>query len=250
MNTLVIAHRGASSLAKHENTLEAFQIAIDLGANMAELDIRKTLDNKLIVFHNPSINDIPIGSLTYKELCDITIKEGYTVPLYIQVLRLCQNKIKLDIEIKEYGYEKSIVNLTKKYFDYKDYFMKSFIDKAVAKIKSIDSNITAGLLIGTTNHSLYNRLNEYYPVRRLRLCKADFVSPHYKFVTRDFIKRMHFHHYPVYSWTVNTPEIMAKLLSKKVDGIISDRPDIAIQLRNGFAIKQSKKHYIRKDASI
>ena len=46
--TMVIAHRGASALAPHENTLEAFQIAIDLKADMVEFDVRKTSDNILI----------------------------------------------------------------------------------------------------------------------------------------------------------------------------------------------------------
>ena len=54
--TMVIAHRGASALAPHENTLEAFQIAIDLKADMVEFDVRKTSDNILIVFHDGTID--------------------------------------------------------------------------------------------------------------------------------------------------------------------------------------------------
>ena len=46
---LTIAHRGASALAEHENTLESFQIAIDIGADMVEFDVRKTSDDVLIV---------------------------------------------------------------------------------------------------------------------------------------------------------------------------------------------------------
>ena len=51
----IIAHRGASALAEHENTLESFEIAIDLECDMAEFDIRKTKDGKLIVFHDSCI---------------------------------------------------------------------------------------------------------------------------------------------------------------------------------------------------
>ena len=53
MMTAIIAHRGASALATHENTLEAFQIAINLQADFAEFDIRRTKDHQLIAFHNP-----------------------------------------------------------------------------------------------------------------------------------------------------------------------------------------------------
>ena len=48
MMTAIIAHRGASALATHENTLEAFQIAINLQADFAEFDIRRTKDHQLI----------------------------------------------------------------------------------------------------------------------------------------------------------------------------------------------------------
>ena len=62
--TMVIAHRGASALAPHENTLEAFQIAIDLKADMVEFDVRKTSDNILIVFHDGTIDGRKIGHTT------------------------------------------------------------------------------------------------------------------------------------------------------------------------------------------
>ena len=73
--TMVIAHRGASALAPHENTLEAFQIAIDLKADMAEFDVRKTSDNILIVFHDGTIDGRKIGDMTYNRINDITSAE-------------------------------------------------------------------------------------------------------------------------------------------------------------------------------
>ena len=67
MMTAIIAHRGASALATHENTLEAFQIAINLQADFAEFDIRRTKDHQLIAFHNPDLNGTDIRQLTYDE---------------------------------------------------------------------------------------------------------------------------------------------------------------------------------------
>ena len=63
MMTAIIAHRGASALATHENTLEAFQIAINMQADFAEFDIRQTKDHQLIVFHNPDLNGTDRGSV-------------------------------------------------------------------------------------------------------------------------------------------------------------------------------------------
>lgn len=179
MMTAIIAHRGASALATHENTLEAFQIAINLQADFAEFDIRRTKDHQLIAFHNPDLNGTDIRQLTYDEICRITGTHGYRVPLLQEVLELCRGKIKLDIELKETGYEQKIIDLVERYYDYSDYMMKSFIDRSVLRIKEIDPNIKAGLLIGTPRNTIIHRLNEYFPLHRLHVCKADFISPHF-----------------------------------------------------------------------
>ena len=61
MKPVIIAHRGASALATHENSLEAFQIAIELGADLVEFDIRQTRDRKLIVFHDSHYMGTPVS---------------------------------------------------------------------------------------------------------------------------------------------------------------------------------------------
>ena len=69
---LVIAHRGASGRAAPsapaENTLEAFEAAIALGADMIELDVRRTRDGHLVVFHDARVKTVPTGSLPYEAL--------------------------------------------------------------------------------------------------------------------------------------------------------------------------------------
>jgi len=60
--TIIVAHRGASRQA-HENTLESFLAAVEMGADMVELDIRRTADGKLVPFHDPSISRYGRGPL-------------------------------------------------------------------------------------------------------------------------------------------------------------------------------------------
>lgn len=236
MQTKIIAHRGASFLAKKENTLEAFALAIDIGADYAEFDVRQTRDHNLIVFHDDTFDNRKISDLTYDELCRKTSAKGFKVPLLVDVLKLCRGKIKLDIELKETGYEGSIISLIKQFFEYEDYMMKSFLDSAVAKIKAIDANINAGLLLGTANADFRRRLHEYFPERRLHACHADFVSPHYQLATPMFIRRMHIRHYKVYVWTLNEASLIGKYINRNVDGIITDKPDAGIFIRKGFSI--------------
>lgn len=231
MKPVIIAHRGASALAMHENSLEAFQIAIDIKADYAEFDIRKTSDNKLIVFHDNSYKGHQISSLTYEELCSLTSEKGLRPPLLYEVIALCKGKIKLDIELKESGFEKDVVDIVKKDFDYDEFMIKSFIDQVVLNIKDIDSSIKAGLLVGKGKVSFITRLTEYYPKKRLNACRADFISPHYKFVTKSFVKRMKALKKDIYLWTVNKTELIDKYMKKSITGIITDRPDIALKSR-------------------
>ena len=234
MRTAIIAHRGASRLAGTDNTIDSFQLAISLGADFVEMDVRQTKDKKLIVFHDDTIDSTPIKFLTFDELNSKTGEKGYQVPLFEDVLKLCQGKIKLDIELKETGYEFKVLSLVKKYFSYDSFMIKSFLDTAVKKTELLDNKINTGLLLGYKKANIKRRINEFLPKRRLRLLDVDFVSPHYKLVTWDYMLRMRLLNKKVYVWTVNDEAIMKKLLKKKVDGIITDVPDKAITIRDDY----------------
>ncbi|ABG50424.1 glycerophosphoryl diester phosphodiesterase [Trichodesmium erythraeum IMS101] len=229
---LIIAHRGASGLVKFENTLASFAKAIELGVSMVEFDVRKTQDNLLVAFHDESIDGIKLRDLTYQQLLNISQKKGFDVPLVEDVLKLCQRKIKLDIELKEAGYELEIVNLVKKYLDYQDYVIKSFIDTAIITLKKTDNKITTGLLLGLGNpqNFILTRLSEIFPEFRLLLTKADFVSPNYQLIKLGFVWRMKILNKNIYVWTINDEKLMSKIIKKGIFALITDRPDLALKL--------------------
>ena len=106
--TVIIAHRGASTYAK-ENTIESFGRAIDLGADMIEFDVRRAKDHRLIAFHDELLEDKPIKELTFEEILKTAGSKGYRPTTFEEVLRYTSGKIKLDVEIKEEGYEKEVV---------------------------------------------------------------------------------------------------------------------------------------------
>lgn len=231
-HTLVIAHRGASALASHENTLESFDKAIEVGSDMVEFDVRRTADNELIVFHDPVIKGKPVGDLTLEEINRLAAEDGYQVPKAMDVLDLCHGKIRLDVELKETGFEDRITAMLKESYGYDDYSIKSFVDQVPARVKEIDPKIRTGLLIGRENGDLATRITEYYPERRLKKCHADFISPHYYFITIEFMERMKREGYPVYVWTVNDKDRMGRMMVRGVEGIITDRPDLGVRVRD------------------
>ncbi len=254
----IIAHRGASALAEHENTLESFEIAINNDCDMAEFDIRKTRDGKLIVFHDSSIYKeehmrfVPkplttltrskryyaakkspykgkkIDKLTYEQINKIAGRQGYKVPTLDEVLTLCKGRIFLDVEIKESGFEDEVIDaIVNQYgYSYDEFSIKSFKDEVSERVKKIDSAITTGLLVGRSVLTVGERLSEYFPEGRLKKCRADFISPNYVYCNPFFLLRMRLEGRKVYPWTVNNIKIAKYLAFFNVEGIITDQPDV------------------------
>lgn len=234
MSSEIIAHRGASYLAARENTMEAFQIAMDVHADAIELDVRQTFDKILVVYHDEAINNIPLRTLTYQQLADASEALGYHIPTLEEVLKSCRNKIHLLIELKEAGYEKRLISMVNTYYSYDQYRLQSFLDVVVRRVKHIDSNVTVGLLVGVKGADFRTHFNEYFPVRRLRDCHADFISAYYLLITPDFLLRMTQNKIPVYAWTTDDPKAISRLLEEEIEGIITNRPEAGVYLRSKY----------------
>jgi len=232
MNRIIVeAHRGASGYA-HENTIEAFEKAVELKSNAIELDIRKTKDKKIIVTHDPTYKGINISDWNYSELIQSTKEEGFEIPLLLDVLKIYKGRILLDIEIKEEDYEEEIVNLILSVLDVNEFYIRSFSEKTIKKVKEINKDIYTILLIGAQypKYGIFSRFGEIFPKAKIKRSNCDAVSPHYRLLLLGFVKRMHKKNQKVYAWTVNDEEIMKKVTKKKVDGIVTNYPDVALKI--------------------
>jgi glycerophosphoryl diester phosphodiesterase len=228
---LIIAHRGAPSYAR-ENTINSFKKAMALGADMIEFDVRKTKDNIFIAYHDGSIQGRPLKGLTYKEARKIARDQGFDLPTVEEVLKWSRGKIKLDVELKEKTYEEEIVELLSKYFKEDQFIITSFNDSSLKTIKNDHADIKVGLLLGKFRAPLVTRISEFFSLKRHRKAKADFLVAHWKLLRAGFLERARRSHKPVIVWTVNDEEMMCKLLNdRRVYGIVTDRPDLAVLLR-------------------
>ncbi len=230
----IIAHRGASGLTEFDNSIESFRKAVDLGADMIELDVRRTKDREFVTYHDAEIEGQAISGLRYEELLDMTEERGFKVPTLEDVILISKGKIALDIELKEEGYEKKVVEMVRSYLDYDLFVMKSFFDSSVKKVKDFDDDIEAGLLVGLDDPSskIKTRISELFPKRRLTRCRADFVAPNHRLLRFFYLKRMWRSGFDVFVWTVNEVELMKELMNKGVDALITDRPDLALEIRD------------------
>jgi len=228
---LIIGHRGAPGYAR-ENTIESFKKAMALGADMVEFDVRRTKDNIFIVYHDGLIQGRPIKDLTYEEVSQIARNQGFDIPTVEDVLKWSSGKMKLDVELKEEGYEEEIIELLFKYFKKNQFIITSFNDSSLKRIKDHYPDIKVGLLLGKLRAPLLARISEFFPMRRYKKAKADFLVAHWKLLRAGFLERARRSHQPVIVWTVNDEEMMRRLLNEKgVYGIVTDQPDLAVSLR-------------------
>jgi glycerophosphoryl diester phosphodiesterase len=227
----VVAHRGASGYV-HENTIAAFQKAIEMKADCIETDIRKTKDGVIVLFHDQKINGRDIDHITFKEMQEEASKKNFEVATLKEGLSFIRGKIMVDIEFKEDGYVKEAVEEIQSILDNNEFYIRSFLDEVLIQVKEIDPTIITALLLGKDKPEkpIRTRLSEIFPGRRLRKAKADFVSPHYRLLKFCFVWRMHLKKYAVSVWTANDEELIKKLFFKcKVDSVVTDYPDRALK---------------------
>ncbi len=153
--TLVIAHRGAHGPGVPENSLAAFERAIELGADMIELDVRRTRDDRLIVVHDHAVDGAPVAELTHDELAT---RAGARPPLLAEVLELCAGRIGLDVECKEDGYvERIAAELAPVQARGDELVVTSFIDQVLAQMHRMQPPLRTGLLIAWSTDGVLER---------------------------------------------------------------------------------------------
>ncbi len=229
MQPLIIAHRGASANAK-ENTLFAFERAIAFGADMVEFDVRRTKDRVLVIYHDAEVKEKPIRKLTYAELQIL----DPDIPTLAEVVNLCKGKIRLDVELKEAGYEKQVMEILRPAFDAESMVVTSFHPFAIRRIKQHYPDVKAGFLFGhgTVKFCKSFRLNAKSVRDRVREMRADFIAPNWQLLSHSLLSQVVMGDRPVWVWTVNDEPLMTDLLGdRRIQGIITDRPDVGLHLR-------------------
>lgn len=236
---IIIAHRGASAHARG-NTLESFQKAVEFGADMIEFDVRRTKDGVLVAHHDLLIHGEPIHELTYREIERRLQPDHMHVPTIHEILDLAHGKVGIDVEIKEPGYENQIIELVLGRFEKDRFIVTSFNDFSLKTIKTRYPWIKTGLILGRPKPKPYvrTRLSELFPMKRCRAARADFLVPHARLLRFGFLDRAKRNNKPVYVWTINDQETMLKLLADtRVHGLLTDRPDAAVALRDRLTEK-------------
>ncbi|MDE5772221.1 MAG: glycerophosphoryl diester phosphodiesterase membrane domain-containing protein [Ruminococcus sp.] len=234
--TQVTAHRGFSYIAP-ENTLYAFESAVETGADYIELDVQLTADKQLVVFHDKTIDRTTDGKgelskYTYDELQEFSAGSWYgkngefddaKIMLFSDVLETVGNDIMLNIEIKNHGNVKETaektVELIEEYNIEKSCYVTSFSYSALKTVKKLNPKIKTGLIANVASSTSFSQLKY-----------IDAVSLNYIFVNQSIVNMAHQNGKRVFVWTVDRPSDMKHMIAMGVDNIITNRPDRTLEI--------------------
>lgn len=236
--TKIIAHRGYSDLAP-ENTLAAFALADSVGADFFELDVHRTADDSIVCIHDKTVDRTSsngakgeVAEMTYEELSKVHV--GYssrfgpqykdeTIPTLRETLVQAKGKIKVCIEIKVEGIEKQVLNLLHELDMVEEVMVFAFSETVIEKFRQLNKDVELLYLVAIPNNQTIFRAKEI---------GANAVGVGDFFVLNEvMVDFAHEYELMVFQWTINDPDRIKKLLQIGVDGIITDRAEEAVNLK-------------------
>jgi len=232
-------HRGACGYAP-ENTLEAFALALEMGADGLELDTYVSADGQIVVTHDDSLlrcggNEMNVRQNAYEDIAKVNVSHRFAdkypvtrVPLLKEVFELMKKypETELNIEMKDVG--------------------ERFID-TMAKV-CIESGMLNRIVFSCFNGDTLIAMKNRLPEARYALLYSDrpdalefaisnslyAVHPYTNWaLAEDNMKKAHEAGIKVNVWTVNDPEVMKQLMAIDADALITNLPDIALKTRDG-----------------
>ncbi len=232
-----VAHRGASAYAP-ENTIAAFDKAVEMKADYIEIDVQRSMDGELVLIHDTTVDRTTdgsgrVGDFTFEELRSLDAGSwkgeqfaGEHIPTFDEILDRYHGKIGILIELKAPelypGIEESVAeelkerNLDKPQNE--KIIIQSFNHKSMEKMNDLVPKVPIGVLTSSRAHITEQALQEFSTY-------ADYFNPSYGIVTEELVNQVHSLDMQIGSWTVRSQEAADFLLNMGVDAIITDYPD-------------------------
>jgi len=226
---IVIGHRGSSG-NEPENTLKSFTRAVSDGADMVELDVRRTKDGRLAVIHDSEVGRTTNGKgrvseKTMEELWELDAGKGEKVPSLEEAIEAIDQRVPVNIEMKSLGAAELVRDTIGFYvaegWNRRDFMVSSFEHNELHRFKGMCPEVKIGVLTGEVplGYAEYAEKLGAYSVN----IALEAASP-------AFLGDAHDRGIKVFVWTVNKPEDILALEKMGVDGVITDFPGKAKEL--------------------
>jgi glycerophosphoryl diester phosphodiesterase len=232
---LNIAHRGASGHAP-QNTMAAFLLAAEMGADGIELDVHLSADGELVVIHNHTVDETtdghgPVSALSLADLQQLDAGSwfdpryaGERIPTLRQVFEGVGQRLLINVEIKVApghhppDLEREVVHLIEEEGMADRVLVSSFSPRSLRRVQRLNSHILLGVL--------YSRPVFLPSMLRWLGLSYDALHPPYPLVNTRTFTRARRQGKQVNVWTVNDAIEMRRMRDLGVDGIITNYPDV------------------------
>ncbi len=242
--TIIVAHRGASRQAP-ENTMEAFRLAVEAGADAIELDVHLTADGQLAVIHDDTLDRTTdrtgaVASLTMDEIREADAGarfiragdagyayngRGLRVPTLLEVLAWLPDDLGLVVEIKARVAADAVVEAVRDHPVRRDRRLSviSFDEATIERVRELDPEIRTGYLLVPTQ-----------PIEPALVWATEHghagVNPYEADLGLDpmpILAKAHAYGREIGCYVVNDPERMQHLAAMGIWGFVTDVPDVA-----------------------
>lgn len=253
---IIFAHRGANA-GFPENTIPAFEEALRVGTNYIETDTQLTRDGIPVLHHDDNVASLTgedrfVGDLTYKELRKLDAGynfssdggnsfphrgKGIYIPTLDEVLKKLKNG-KFNIDIKDGTPETAqiVLDIVKKCKAQDRVLLASFAPSALVYVREKAPEIATSACQKEVVKFLIDSLLKGQRVKDVPYNALQVPEKQHgiKVVNKRFLKGARALGLQVHVWTINDEETMKRLLDLKVDGIITDHPDLGLSVAKKY----------------
>lgn len=236
MATLNLAHRGASAYAP-ENTLAAFDLAFEMGADGVELDVTLSSDRVPVIIHDDKVDRTTNGHGLIQQMTLAQIKQldagrwfgdkfaGERIPTLDQVLERIGKRGLVNIELKgmavrDDGLEAAVASVVEQVHANDHVIFSSFNPFSLYRMSKILPAVPRGLLYAD-DLPVFLRRAWLRP-----LARPTAMHPKHTMITPAFVSWARGKGYAINTWTVNEPDEMQRLIALGINAIITNKPDI------------------------
>lgn len=237
---MVIAHRGASSYAP-ENTLGAFDLAIQMGATHIELDVHATRDGHIVVIHDDTVDRTTSGSgpVTSHTLAALKALDagswfernfaGERVPTFDEVLERYRGRAHIHTEIKGHSAHLSqrTVDLVRRHGMVEHITITSFQKTRLEETRAYAPELPTGWLVAEASDLV---------IAQARGMGLTQLCPRAHAVTPELVYRLHAAGLVVRAWGVATEDLMRQVVKAGADGMTVNFPDKLIAYLRGHEV--------------
>ena len=226
IKVLRIGHRGAMGHVC-ENTIASIKKAIEMNCDMIEIDIHRIKSGELMVFHDHTLNRLTnqegnIEDYSFNELRKLKVDNKHQIPTLREIIETIQRKAILNIELKGANTALDSYHIIDEYIDKgwsaEDFIISSFRWDELEIISKQEKSIPLAVL--TTQDPISEALTFALMINAVA------INPYYKLLTEDNIKSIKDLGLKIYPWTANNTSDIESLKSLKVDGIITNFPEL------------------------